>query len=141
MPLYHITGPEDKERVKRTIDGLKDGVRFDVRIVRHRPRRSTPQNRLYWMWVGCLHDETGNDRETIHEALKRMFLGTETVEALGVRLERPRSSRTLTTDAFAAYLDKVQAWAAAELGIRLPQPGDWEWDEFYEHYGEGYGER
>lgn len=140
MPLYHIIRSEDKERVKRTIDGLKDGVRFDIRISRFRPRRSIAQNKLYWLWVGCLHEETGNDRDTIHDALKTKFLGTDAIEVLGVRMERPRSSRTLTTAAFTDYLDKVQAWAASEFGIRLPQPGDAGWEEFFERYGESYGE-
>ena len=139
MPTYRIITSADKETVKEAIERLRDGVRFDVKIVRRRPGRSLPQNRTYWMWIGCIHEETGNDRDALHELFKRKFLGMEVLDVCGERVERPRSTKTLTTADFSAYMEKVQAWAAAEAGIRLPQPGDWGWEEFYERYAEYYG--
>lgn len=139
MPTYRIITPQDKEVVKRAIDQLKEGVRFDVKIIRHRPKRSVPQNNTYWMWIGCIHNETGEDQDTIHEVLKAMFLGRESREALGMSIEQSRSTAKLSTAEFTAYMDKVQAWAATELAIRLPNPEDLAWAEFYEQYGERYG--
>ena len=125
MPTYRIITPADKEIVKNAIDRLRDGVRFDVKISRCRPKRSLAQNRTYWMWIGCIHEETGNDCDLLHELLKRKFLGLETFDVCGQPLERPRSTKTLSTADFSAYMEKVQAWAAVELAVRLPQPGDW----------------
>lgn len=139
MPTYRIITPRDKEEVKRSIDQLKDGVRFDVKISRHRPKRSLAQNCTYWMWIGCIHEETGNDCDMLHELLKRKFLGVETFDVCGERLEKSRSTKTLSTADFSAYIAKVQAWAASELAIRLPTPEDLAWEDFYEQYGGRYG--
>jgi hypothetical protein len=32
------------------------------------------------------------------------------------------------------YLDKIQIFASTELGIKLPDPQDQRWDEFYAYY-------
>lgn len=139
MPTYRITSAQDKEDIKRAIDQLKEGVRFDVKISRHRPKRSIPQNRTYWMWINCISDETGNDQDALHELFKEKFLGMEVIDVLGEWIGRPKSTAKLSTVDFSAYMEKVQAWAASEMAIRLPNPEDLAWADFYEHYGQRYG--
>lgn len=135
MPAYRITSTQDKKELKRAIDQLKEGVRFDVKITRHHPKRSISQNNLYWKWIDCIHDETGSDKDDIAERLKTKFLGCESREVLGAIIERPRSTTTLSTADFTAYMDKIQAWAATDYGIILPRPEDLAWAQFYERYG------
>lgn len=139
MPTYRITSAEDKEELKREIDRLKEGVRFDVKISRHLPKRSIPQNRTYWMWINCISDETGHTAQEVHEVLKSMFLGMEIIEALNTTTQRPVSTTKLSVTDFSSYMEKVQAWAASEMAIRLPNPEDLAWADFYEHYGQRYG--
>lgn len=113
---------------------LPEGKEYDVTVERHKIRRSVPQNALYWMWVGCIAQETGGDREQIHEELKTMYLPTKHIRGLFDEVARPMSTTALDTKQFTAYLEKVQTFASAELGIVLPNPEDLAFASFEEFY-------
>lgn len=136
MPTYKIRTPTDKEAVKQAIDLLKEGKPFNVTIKACNPKRSIPQNRTYWMWINCIHDDTGNDQDVLHEIFKKKFLGYDSHELDGITIERPRSTTNLSTVEFSAYMEKLQAWAGSELGMTLPNPEDLAWEDFYNKYGD-----
>ena len=48
----------------------------------------------------------------------------------------PRSTATLDTKQMTDYLERVQQFAATELGIVLPNPGDLQWEEFEAYYSQ-----
>lgn len=119
------------------LDALKehpDGTRLTVVIRRQRERRSIDQNRLYWMWLKCLSDETGHTDEELHGFFKQQFLGGHYHRVLGKRVIMAATTTQLTTVAFTEYLDRINAFAAGELGITLPQPNSGDWWDFYERY-------
>ena len=95
-------------------------------------RRSISQNALYWLWLSCIGDETGNDRNDLHEYFKGQLLVAKYIDVLGDSI-MIKSTKGLTTAQFKEYLDKIQVQMSQE-GITLPNPEDKIWDSFYEHY-------
>lgn len=131
---YRINTPKDKEAVKSVIDKLPESVRYDLTIKRHRERRTLDQNRLYFLWLACIADETGHGKDDLHEYFKQRFLGFEQRAVLNGRVYINPSTAGLNTKQFSDYLDKIQVFANMELGILLPNPQDLEFNQFYERY-------
>ena len=119
--------------------GLDKRVRIDVSEAEE--DRSVQQNAYYW--GPCLAEISEQavvcgQRWTVdawHELFKRQFIGYEVkkVKVAGRKkvtvIRRLKSSTDLSVKQFSDYLDKVQAFAAADLGVRFSVP-DW-----YEHAG------
>lgn len=112
---------------------LKNGT-YTVKIERVKKRRTTDQNSLYWMWLQCIADETGNTTDDLHEWFKRKLLVPRVVEIGGEKMEIAPSTTTLDTAQMTEYMNNVQAWAASELGITLPNPDDRYYEEFSNEY-------
>lgn len=94
--------------------------------------RSTQQNALMWMWFGiiaqnwseaCGYAITSQDA---HDAYCLKFLPKDTPSG-----KVPGSTRTLNKDQMREFMDKVQADAAAEYGIRLPNEQDRLYDAYF----------
>lgn len=87
--------------------------------------RSNNQNRYLW---GVVYDyiatETGHTAEEIHAIMKTKFLPRKFVLLGKHETEIERSTTELSTDEFNLYLEKVRAFAASELGIRIPNPNE-----------------
>lgn len=62
-------------------------------------------------------DETGNTKDMTHDGLRSMFL----MDKSG-KMPVIRSTTSLTTKEFMAYIDAVVLWAAEFLGIIIPAP-------------------
>lgn len=131
---FNVHNPATRAAVTAYITTLPEKS-YDVTITPHRRNRTVPQNRLYWLHVACLSDETGSDRDEVHNELKRLYLPSESVTGLyGETVVRPISTSKLDTAQFTAYLEKVEAFALTDLDIRLPKPGDAVFDQFEEKY-------
>lgn len=126
------------DKVTAYLSKLKDGREYTVTITPKRVRRSIDQNSLYWLWIACLSDETGNDRDDLHEFFKRKFLGVEAHDIFGEVVKRSRSTTTCSTAEFTIYLNKVQAFAASEAGVILPLPEDKYFEDFMNSYAEAH---
>lgn len=118
---YLIRDEAMRQRVSDLIDGLDLSKPWSVTIEPHKKKRSLSQNALYWRWVGIIADNTGNDNDDVHEALKGMYLAPRSVE-MGSERREIRSTAKQTTDEMKAYMDKVYAFATSQLGILLPIP-------------------
>lgn len=135
--ILRINSPKDKEAVKAYVEKLPDKP-FIVTIEKKKEVRSIPQNKLYWSWIKCISNETGNDNKDLHEYFSERFLRRETAVIFGVMVERAISTTKLSTVEFTAYLEKIEQFASSELGIILPHPEDLYWNEFYDKYnGDG----
>lgn len=132
---FTIRNASDKEGVVAYINALPEGRTFTIKVKREVKKRTIPQNKLYWLWLGCIADETGNDIDALHQYFVKQYLGVETMEIFGEVIERPLSTTKLNTEQFTEYLEKIRA-LASEMDIILPQPDDLYWDAFYEHYGQ-----
>ena len=111
---------------------LRNG-KYRVKIERYTEPRTLNQNALMWLWFTCIEQETGTDKQDVHDYYCNRYLrrtafikGKETVIA--------GSTSKLNTVQMTDFLNKVQADAAAELGIILPLPEDRYYSEFINEY-------
>lgn len=98
---------------------LQGGHRWVLTISRR--KRTKPQNRRYWgrgVLAQIAEQATVNGRlfsaETWHEQFKRQFIGMIDLpngEVIGM------SSADLDTAAFSEFCQKVEAYAATDLGV------------------------
>lgn len=109
-------------------------ARYSVSITKIREIRTFDQNRLYWLWIACICQETGNDKDDMHEYFKKYFLGYSDKEMFGNTIRKVRSTSDLDTKQFTDYLEKIKTWASRELGIILPDPNDAYFESFKEIY-------
>jgi hypothetical protein len=126
--------PEDRLKVITYINNLPDGKVFEVEITKKRETRSLPQNKLYWLWLTCIMNETGNDKIDLHKFFSEKYLPVNIHAVFGEQIERAISTTILDTLQFTHYLERVQQFANIELGIVLPNPEDLHFLEFYEQY-------
>jgi hypothetical protein len=115
---------------------LDEKHRYLCVVKRRLDGRSVSQNRLYWLWLACIADETGNDKDALHEFFKQKYLsGRETtLRVINETVVTRLSTTDLDLKEMTLYLDCISQFALAELGISLPQPRDFGWEEFYERY-------
>ena len=92
---FRVEKARDKQAVVAYLDRLPEGKAYDVTVVRHRERRSVDQNRLLWLWIQCISDETGQDKDDLHEYFKQKFLGFDTKTLWGTTLYCPVSISAL----------------------------------------------
>lgn len=104
-----------------------------VEVLQKKFNRSISQNSLYWLWLTCIEQETGNDRDELHELFKKKFILPETKEVFGEQLIF-YTTKNKDTLQFKQYLDKIQIFTLTEISITLPDPEDKYWDEFYSYY-------
>lgn len=133
---FKVLAQKDREAVKAYIDKLPEGKRYDVSVKVHREKRTVDQNRLLFLWIGCISHETGYFKDEVHEILKKKFLGTQAFEMWGEKVERVKSTTSLDTKQFSLYLERIQQFASVEMGIVLPDPKDQYFEQFYQQYKE-----
>lgn len=116
------------------IQKLSLNKKYSIEIKVQREQRSLPQNKLYWLYLACLQDETGEHKDNLHDFFKSKFLGVDERECFGTRFYLPNTTTKLDTLQFKNYLDRIQEFASVELGITLPDPKDLYWIDFYNKY-------
>jgi len=102
-----------------------EGKEVDLILRPRRKRRSLRANAYYWtVVVPMIADYMGHARdeyEAVHFALKEKFLRDRERETHG--LIWVRSTANLTSGEFADYVDACIRFAALELGVVIPDPG------------------
>lgn len=119
-----------QKRVMRKYFGeLKDGS-YKITIKQGK-RRSNRANRYYWgvvinLVLEGLKDagfDTIRNADDAHEVCKSLFL-KETEEHKGIKIEKVRSSRKLTSKEFEEYITHITIWAFDYLNVIIPAPGE-----------------
>lgn len=101
---------------------LKNGdYRIVIESVKH--QRSLPQNRLLWLWLTLLEEETGNNKEDLKDFFASIFLRQE-VEAFGKTRTIVRGTSSLSVEEMTRFLEQMALWCVENLGITLPSPED-----------------
>lgn len=128
---FRVNKEADRDAVKAYLDRIKFGTfEYDVEVKRHKPELTDPQRNLYWLWIGVIASETGNDRDMIHKVLKAKFLGWDETEVLGRVIRREKSIKPLGKDEMSAYMTQVDAYMLNDFGIVLPHPEDLYYNSF-----------
>ena len=131
---FTVNNTDTRAAVTAYIERLPQGKTYDVTVTLRRERRTVPQNALYWLWIQCIATETGGDKEQIHTELKVMFAPRRHVRGIYDDVPVPVSTTALDTAQMTQYLEAVQTFAAAEMGIVLPTPEDKAYEAFEEYY-------
>ena len=118
------------QKIKDHLNTLKGYI--EIKQVKN--IRSIDQNRLYWLWLSCISQETGNDKDYLHDHFKGCYLESPVIELKGKKIHVLGSTKTLDTNEFTKYLEKIQVFSNTELGINLPNPDDVNFKEFLNHY-------
>ena len=95
---------------------LRNG-RYKLTIERYTESRTLSQNALMWLWFTCIEQETGTDKQDVHDYYCNLFLrrtafinGRETVIA--------GSTSKLNTLQMIEFMNKVKADAAVHCHCR-----------------------
>ena len=111
---------------------LRNG-RYTITISREKEPRSLDQNALMWLWFSCIEHETGTPRQDVHDYYCKLYLSKQVFWNDHYETIYEGTSR-LTKDRMSEFLTKVQADAASEFGITLPNPEDRFFEDFYQQY-------
>lgn len=117
--------PFQKEKAIAYIERNDKEMICEIR--KDKRNRSTVQNSYYWFLLTMLEQETGNDKNDLHEYFKDKWL-MHNAEIWGTYFYYAKSTTKLTTLEFEDYLEKIRVFASRELGIFLPKPNETEFD-------------
>jgi hypothetical protein len=132
-----ILSAADLEAFVALIRAVKiEGKKWVAEFKQKQESRGLPQNRLMWMWLTCIQEETGTGKKDSHHFFKEKFLAPEIKVVFGKEIEIPPSTANLDTKQFSVYLDSIRLFALEELAIHLPLPEERGFDEFEARYGD-----
>jgi hypothetical protein len=134
MPTIKVHNYKSREEAINIVSNLDLSKVHDVKVTCKRGKRSIDQNRLMWMWLTCIEQETGQDKDEVHDFFKNKYLGNVKCLMFGETFDKRITTTRLDTAQFKQYLDKIQIFASTELGIRLPDPSDLEFERFKDYY-------
>lgn len=122
MSTVILVGETQRTNAISLIAALDLNKPWVVEIKKYVKKRTNPQLALYWEWIGIISNETGNDKDDLHELFKKKFLDPEIHEIMGETILR----YTTEGDAkrMTEFMDRVLAFANSQLGIFLPLPSD-----------------
>lgn len=94
---------------QRIMEQYEVGESVVIKVEPMRLRRSASQNAYYWVYVGVIAAETGNNEMDLHEYFKRAFLPPRYVNVLGQEIKLPNTTTELSKGEFAEYIQKITA--------------------------------
>lgn len=121
MAKFNINNQETKNEVIKFIEGLLLDKMWTVEVKRKTKRKTISQEGLYWIWCTAIGEELGYFKDDMHEVLKEKFLPPKVLEVGGEQYE-VRSIKGLSKEQMSAYMNMVDLWAGAEMGINLYRP-------------------
>jgi len=100
------------------LNKFKPGEKVSLYVSSRRPKRTSAQNRYYWLFLTMICEETGETNpERLHRLFAGMFLCTGIAKVFGKHTVRDvRSTTSLSKAEFSEYIDKI----AAETGVQPP---------------------
>lgn len=93
--------------------------------------RTMQQNKLYWLFIGVICQETGNDPDDMHEFFKQKLLIPEIVKVKGrngeYEIKKYKSTTQMKKLEFGEYMDKISALT----GVPIPDTEAWYQEDIY----------
>ena len=103
------------------------GKKVTATLEKFKKERSKDQNAYYWaVIVKMISDETGYEKNEVHELLAAHFIGTKKIKIGGLEKEVYKSTAKLTTTDFMGYIEEIQRWSAEKLNLYIPDPNELE---------------
>ena len=85
------------------------------------PTRSQQQNAFYWMYLGIIAGETGEDKDSLHSFFKGKFLSQGITEVFGYKVRKIKSTTKLSKSEFCEFLLRIEELT----DIKLPNTEDY----------------
>jgi len=102
--------------LKYQISKFSIGDKITAYITNKKPKRSEQQNRLYWLYIKNIEDETGNESEDLHTYFRGKYLSKGITEVFGSKVRKYKSTTQLNKSEFVEYLLSIEV----EVGVHIP---------------------
>jgi len=99
-----------------------EGKYIYITLDTRKPSRSLEQNRLYWLYLNIISEETGHDIEEIHEWAKGKFLSKGIKEIFGDKTRVKKSTTELNKSEFTEFLLDIER----VTGVPIPDTSIYE---------------
>ena len=80
----------------------------EIIVAKVKIKRTIEQNRLYWLYLRLIAEETGDFENDLHDFLKRKFLPPVYKKVLGQDFKVPSSTTRLGKMDFSEYLSQIE---------------------------------
>ena len=118
---------QDRERFDNHLLNY-EGKTVVVTVREQKERRSLNLNSYYWaVIVKLLSEETGYNKDEMHEVLKSMFLRTR-YQIKGVWVDSTKSTTKLSNKEMGEFIEEVKRFASTTLGVYIPDPNEVEYE-------------
>ncbi len=117
---YTLRSDDDWKRFGVALRALDRSKPWEASVRPYRKGRSIQANNLFHAWMAILGDHTGYSLEDMKVLMKEQFLTPRMVSFRGMNRLLYPSTAELKSAEFTAFMDKIQAWAATDLGVTLP---------------------
>lgn len=118
-----IVNPEEVSKSLSVVLNMIKNGEYRIVVESVKRQRSLPQNRLLWMWLTILEEQTGQDKESLKDYFATIFLQDE-IDINGRIRTVVRGTSKLSKEEMTIFLDKISIWCSENLGITLPSPED-----------------
>jgi hypothetical protein len=105
-----------------------------IEIIEKRKNRSLSSNALYWLWMQCLSDDSGQDKEDYHDYFKDKYIGVSTKIVFGKTIIKEPTTTDKDDKYFSAYMKQVKHESYHKFNVVLPEPDDQGFNEFVNKY-------
>jgi len=136
MSLTKVTWPAEIEAGRLQVpdeDGFKQAIaclagRVLITIEYVKGKRSARQNRYLWgVCYKLIAEYTGHSPEEIHEICKLKFNLKKIDLPNEEHYEIGGTTTDMDIDEFSRYTEEIRRWAADDLSVVIPEPGQTDW--------------
>jgi len=118
---------QDRKLFDNDVSKYEDKTVF-VTVREQKNRRSLNLNSYYWaVVVKLLSEETGYEKEEMHEVLKSMFLRTK-YQLKGIWIDGMKSTTKLSNQEMNEYIEQVKKFASTSFSLYIPDPNEVEYE-------------
>lgn len=127
---------------QQKIDAIHEIMRMDIsrphiiscrRVVR---KRTLNQNAGYWLWMTFLQQETGNEKQDLHDFFLYKFPISREIEMFGEIQLIWCGTSAANTSQMSDHMNKIEIFCKTELGIDLPDLNSEKAIELFNYYKE-----
>lgn len=93
-----------------------EGQKVTLEIKENKPNRTQQQHNYYWVYLTQIAEQTGNDKEDLHELFKGKFLTSSIKEIFGEKVRSKTSTKKLSVGRFVEYIMEIEDFT----GIQAP---------------------
>lgn len=107
---------ENQEALDKHVSTFNEGDEIRMMVKKYKGTRKMSQNRLYWLYLRVIEEDTGDYIMDLHEFFKNKLLPPRFVKIMKEEVKLPPTTKELKTDEFGEYMLKIESLT----GIPMP---------------------